>query len=174
MSVQKLPAPRPVLWPLRMQDSARVSRSDDGGRRIITIEHAPLTGVTAEMLTWWYGHVPGTMPYADGMYPRYLVWHPLDHISYQVENNGAVVGAGSRLHIVEALGRDLDSVLDIHVTVARVDDTLPGWLMLNRVARARALPPRKLEKWIRHHIEEIGNLEHFLPTLFDEYAPVEA
>jgi DAPG hydrolase PhiG domain len=213
MSVQKLPAPRPVLWPLRTQDSARVSRSDDGGRRVITIEHAPLTGVTAEMLTWWYGHVRGTMPYADGMYPRYLVWHPLDHISYEVENDGAVVSAGSRLHIVEALGRDLESVLDIHVTVERVDersavisrrvlgssvvrlenefesssagaryvtrmtlgdDTLPGWLMLNRVARTKALPPRKLEKWIRHHIEEIGNLEHFLPALFDVRAPVEA
>jgi DAPG hydrolase PhiG domain len=213
MSVQKLPAPRPVLWPLRTQDSARVARSDDGGRRIITIEHAPLTGVTAEMLTWWYGHVPGTMPYADGMYPRYLVWHPLDHISYEVENNASVVGAGSRLHIVEAFGRELESVLDIHVTVERVDersavisrrvlgssvvrlenefesssagaryvtrmtlgdDTLPGWLMLNRVARTKALPPRKLEKWIRHHIEEIGNLEHFLPTLFDVRAPVEA
>jgi DAPG hydrolase PhiG domain len=95
MSVERLPARRPVLWPLRPQDSARVSRSDDGGRRVVTIEHAALTGVTAEMLTWWYGHVPGTMPYADGMYPRYLVWHPLDHISYEVENNGAVVGGTS-------------------------------------------------------------------------------
>jgi hypothetical protein len=216
MSITTLPAPRPVLWPLRTQDSARVARSDDGGRRVITIEHAPLAGVTAEMLTWWYGHVPGTMQYADGMYPRYLVWHPLDHISYEVENGDdetVAVGAGTRLHIVEALGRDLDSVLDIHVTVERVDersaviskrvlgssvvrlenefessnagaryvtrmtlgdDTLPARLLLNRVARTRALPPPKLQRWIRHHIEEIGNLEHFLPTLFDARAEVEA
>jgi DAPG hydrolase-like protein len=201
-----------VLWPLRTQDSARVSRSDDAGRRIVTIEHAPLAGVTAEMLTWWYGHVPGTMQYAGGTYLRYLVWHPLDHITYEVENQAGTVRAGSKLHIVEALGRDLDSVLDIHVTVEAVnersaviskriagssvvrlenefestqagaryvtrmtlgDDTLPGRLLLNRVARTRALPPRKLERWIRHHIEEIGNLEHFLPTLFETRAPVE-
>jgi hypothetical protein len=54
------------------------------------------------------------------------------------------------------------------------DNTLPGRLLLNRVARTKALPPPKLERWIRHHIEEIGNLEHFLPTLFDARAPVEA
>ena len=212
MSVKTLRAPRPVLWPLRPQDSARVSRTDDSGRKVVTIEHAPLADVTAEMLAWWYRHVPGKMSYAGRMYPRYLVWHPLDHISYDVENNGGTVEAGSRLHIVEALGRDLNSVLDIHVTVERVDersavisrrvfgssvvrlenefesssagakyvtrmtlgdDTLPGRLLLNRVARTRALPPPKLERWIRHHIEEIGNLEHFLPTLFDERATVE-
>jgi hypothetical protein len=200
------------LWPLRPQESASVSRSDDSGRRIVTIEHAPLPGVTAEMLSWWYGHVPGTMQYAGETYPRYLVWHPLDHISYEVDNKSVPVQAGSKLHIVEALGRDPDSVLDIHVTVEAVngrsaiisrriagsavvrlenefesttagaryvtrmtlgDDTLPGRLLLNRIARTKALPPPKLERWIRHHIEEIGNLEHFLPTLFDERAPAE-
>jgi hypothetical protein len=208
-----LPAPRPVLWPLRPAESARVSRTDDNGRRIVTIEHAPLANVTAEMLVWWYGHVPGTMQYAGETYPRYLVWHPLDHVSYEVENNAPPVRAGSKLHIVEALGRDLGSVLDIHVTVEEItdrsaiisrriagssvvrlenefessngatryvtrmtlgDNTLPGRLLLNRVARTKALPPPKLERWIRHHIEEIGNLEHFLPTLFDARAPVEA
>jgi hypothetical protein len=50
------------------------------------------------------------------------------------------------------------------------DDTLPGRLLLNRVARTRALPPHKLERWIRHHVEEIGNLENFLPDLFDARA----
>ena len=142
-----------------------------------------------------------------------MVWHPLDHVSYEVENNAPPVRVGSKLHIVEALGRDLDSVLDIHVTVEEItdrsaiisrriagssvvrlenefessngaaryvtrmtlgDDTMLGRLLLNRVARTKALPPPKLERWIRHHIEEIGNLEHFLPTLFDARAPVEA
>jgi|SRR3954468_499676 hypothetical protein len=215
--VATLPAPRPVVWPLRPPESAKVSRSQDGGRRVVTIEHAPLRGVTAEMLSWWYRHVPGTMPYADGTYSRYLVWHPLDHISYEIENERPVgeaqtVEPGTKLHIVEALGRDLDNVLDIHVAVESIDgrsavisrrvlgsavvrlenefqstrsgakyitrmtlgdDTLPGHLLLNRVARTRALPPRKLERWIRHHIEEIGNLENLLPGLFDTRAALE-
>jgi hypothetical protein len=34
------------------------------------------------------------------------------------------------------------------------------------VARRRAFPPEKLTAWTRHHIEEIGNLENFLPALF--------
>ena len=42
------------------------------------------------MLSWWYRHVPGTMQYADGTYSRYLVWHPLDHISYEIENEHPV------------------------------------------------------------------------------------
>jgi hypothetical protein len=43
----------------------------------------------------------------------------------------------------------------------------------DRVARSHALPPPKLERWVRHHIEEIGNLENFLPELFDSRAEFE-
>jgi hypothetical protein len=40
--------------------------------------------------------------------PGYLVWHPLDHISYEVERPrpDGHIGPGTKLHIVEALGRD--------------------------------------------------------------------
>ena len=116
------------------------------------------------------------------------------------------------MNVVATLGRDLDSVLDIHVVVERIDDstavisrrvfgssivrlenefestgaatnyvtrmtlgddTLPGRLLLNHVAHTRALPPHKLTRWIRHHIEEIGNLENFLPALFGARADLE-
>lgn len=66
-----IPPPRPVLWPLRPVQSARTRVGELDGRTVVTIEHAPLPGVTAEMLTWWYGHVPGTMEYAGATYPRY-------------------------------------------------------------------------------------------------------
>jgi hypothetical protein len=145
MTVTTLPPPRPVVWPLRPPE--------------------------------WYAHVPGTMPYAGGTYPRYLVWHPLDHVSYEIENadpvgHPTVVAPGTRLHIVEALGEftSTRSGAGYLTRMTLGDDTLPGRLMLNRVARTRALPPHKLERWIRHHIEEIGNLENFLPDLFDARA----
>jgi hypothetical protein len=48
------------------------------------------------------------------------------------------------------------------------DDTLAGRLLLNWIARSRAFPPEKLRAWTRHHIEEIGNLENFLPCLYDQ------
>jgi len=46
-----------------------------------------------------------------------------------------------------------------------------GRLGLNRALRSRILPGEKLRAWARHHIEEIGNLENFLPHL---YASAEA
>ena len=205
MDAVELPAPRPVLWPLRPVESAEVSTSSDGGRTVVTIRHAPLDQVTPEMLAWWYGHVPGTMRYAGAVWPRYLVWHPLDHISYDLKSPGQVVGPGARLHIKEALGRDPSNLVDLQVTVETVDQqfaiiskrvlgtsvvrlenefesyhggsnyttrltlgdtTLLGGLFLNGVAHTLAFPAPKLAAWIRHHIEEIGNLENFLPDLY--------
>ncbi|GAB3410273.1 DAPG hydrolase family protein [Flindersiella endophytica] len=211
----ELPPPRPALWALRPAESANVEAKPVDGRMVVTIEHALLAGVTPPMVAWWYAHVPGTMAYAGATYPRYLVWHPYDHISYEVESGstggdgGAEVGPGTHLHIVEALGRDPAKVLNLHVTVEELtdsraviarrvlgssvvrleneftaerggtryrsrmtlgDDTALGRLLLNQVARTRALPPEKLTSWIGHHIEEIGNLENFLPGLYDEQA----
>ena len=160
------------------------------------------------MLAWWYGNVLGTVTYAGATYPRYLVWHPLDHISYEVLEPSADGGVapGARLHIVEALAREPRNLIDIKPTVEQLDETgavvgrrvlgtpvvllenvfeaLPqgtryisrltvggstplGRLFLNRIARGRAFPDWKVSPWwIRHHIEEIGNLENFLPYLF--------
>jgi hypothetical protein len=111
-----------VLWPLRGRDTAAVTQESDRRRTVVRIEHAPLRGITAPMLHWWYGHVPGTMTYAGATCPRYLVWHPLDHISYDVVRSpgGASevpVRTGSELHIREALHRDPHQVIDIRVTV---------------------------------------------------------
>lgn len=182
-----------------------MSTSPADGQTVVTIRHAPLEQVTPEMLAWWYGHVPGTMQYAGQTYPRYLVWHPLDHISYEVTGPDTVVEPGSQLHIVEALGRDPGQLIDLKVMVETVDNqaaiiskrvlgtsivrleneftayhggtryttrltlgesTTLGALFLNRVAHTRAFPAPKLAAWTRHHVEEIGNLENFLPDLF--------
>jgi hypothetical protein len=210
----KLPPPRPILWPLRPAESAEHQITNDSGQLIITITHAPLRGVTAEMLQWWFRHVAGTMSYAGGIWPRYLVWHPLDHISYDVVRPAVDggVGPGAKLHIVEALGRNSADLLNIRVRVdeigegraviakrvlgtdivclenefadslagatyntrLRIGDHGPlGRLLLNHIARHRAFPPTRIQRWVRHHIEEIGNLENFLPDLFRERADQE-
>lgn len=54
------------------------------------------------------------------------------------------------------------------------DDTALGRLLLNQVAHRRAFPPRRIQAWVRHHVEEIGNLENFLPDLFTTTASDEA
>jgi hypothetical protein len=114
-----------VLWPLRPVETAGVA--DEflaDGRRRITIRHAELVGVTPGMLAWWFGHVVGEMAYAGGVWPRYLVWHPLDHISYQIVHppGATVVAPGSRIHVREAFQRRTDYLLDQTMTVERLDD----------------------------------------------------
>jgi hypothetical protein len=127
-----LPPPRPVLWPLRPLCSADIDiREGPDGRRCITIHHAELNGVTPGMLAWWFAHVDGEMDYAGGRWPRYLVWHPLDHISYHVVSRateGAVAG-GARLHIREAHQRARSNLLDVTVEVERID---PGAAIICR------------------------------------------
>ena len=92
-------------------------------RRQIIIDHAELNGVTPAILAWWYGHVVGDMEYAGRTYPRYLVWHPLDHISYEIEGNHETheIKPGTRLHLREAFQRNTNNLLDLHVTVERID-----------------------------------------------------
>lgn len=205
-----LPPARPVLWPLRPVDSAEVEIDQlADGRRRISIHHAELRNVTPDMLEWWFGHVEGEMEYAGEIRPRYLVWHPLDHISYEVIDRSAreKVAKGTRLHLREAFQRNPENLLDIRVTVERLDKeeatigrrilglevlrltntfepTATGtryksvmvigtgsWLGrfgVNRLLRLRILPGHKALAWVRHHLEEVGNLENFLPALYAE------
>jgi hypothetical protein len=156
------------------------------------------------------------MIYAGTEYPRYQVWHPLDHISYDVVGGRAAhpdshdpVHSGSRLRIREALQRNPDQIIDIRVSVEELaahravivkrvagttivrlendfsdvphgaayrttltvgDDTPLARAVLNRIAHRRAFPEARIGPWVTHHIEEIGNLEHFLPLLYAEQA----
>src|ERR1700754_2274135 len=138
MKAPELPAPRPVLWPLRPIESAAVSMSSDENRTIVTIAHAPLEQVTPEMLAWWYGHITGTMPYAGKTWPRYLVWHPLDHISYELISPGKVVTAGSQVRMVEAPGRDPAQLVDLRATVETVD--IQGAILTKRTLGSSIVP----------------------------------
>src|SRR5215207_8647734 len=120
-----LPPARPVVWPLRPTQSANttVEILPDGRRRIL-IRHADLRGVTPEMLAWWFAHVEGDMEYSGRRWPRYLVWHPLDHIAYSVVKRArdGRVGPGARLRVREAFQRNPHMLLDTVVDVEQIDD----------------------------------------------------
>lgn len=209
-----LPEPRPVLWPLRDVSTAAITveRLPDGRRRIV-IRHRELRGVTPRMLAWWYRNVPGDMSYAGGVWPRYLVWHPLDHISYEVVRaaRGGGIGPGARLRIQEAFQRRPERRMDLRVQVARIDEQeaiierrvlgvtvlqlvnrfaatadgagyttvmtigVASWLgrLVNPLLTRRILGGERAMHWARHHVEEIGNLENFLPALVPFASPAE-
>lgn len=122
----KTPLPRVFNWKMKTIDSAVTSlRKDKFGVLHMHIEHDVIQGVTPKMLEWWFKNIGGEMEYGGKRYPKYLVWHPLDHIHWSLANNlpDNVVGVGSRFHIVEAFGGDRKMLIDIIEEVTQLDKT---------------------------------------------------
>lgn len=76
---QYLPAARPVQpWPYRTLSSAAESFVTVTDSHAITafVAHAPLKGVTAEMMAWWLSNIEGEATYVgDGkLWSKYLQW----------------------------------------------------------------------------------------------------
>jgi hypothetical protein len=121
-----LPLPRNLPWPLKPVGSAETSLSyDEFGRMVMHIRHDLLRGITPEMVAWWFGNIAGDMEVEGAQLNKYLVWHPLDHIHWQLAQPGpdGRASAGARFRIVEAFGRNPDFYIDITDTVTRLDVT---------------------------------------------------
>jgi hypothetical protein len=119
-----LPPPRNLPWPLKPIESAKTSLTyDEFGRMVMHIEHDILKGITPEMVAWWFGNIGGEMDVEGLQINKYLVWHPLDHIHWQLAQPGSHGGAtiGAKFRIVEAFGRNPDFYIDITDTVTRLD-----------------------------------------------------
>lgn len=199
------PATRPVVYPLRPVDTAtiRYTRGPHHRRRA-TIVHRPLAGVTPAMLLDWFTHLGETMSYGGAVIDRYLAWHPLDHIRWELARPAPGGGAaeGARFRIVERFGGRPEYHVDVVDRVEKLDDTgirlvqrLGGAVIfqlehtwspspdgahyvsvmdlgarspllapVNRVL-ARRFGDDMLHAWVRHNIEEVGQLEHLLPEL---------
>lgn len=210
-----LPDPRPVLYPLRPVDSATWTiRELPHGRRRVTIVHAPLPRVSPADLLWWFTHLEGDMEYAGARVARYLAWHPLDHVRWELARPAPSGGAdeGARFRIVEAFGREPAHLIDVVERVERLDSTgirlvqrrcgvrvfqlehtwSPGvegthyvsimeigavhrWMTWpNNYLTRVVMPPERCRAWVRHNVEEVGQLPHLIPALRrDSGGPVE-
>ena len=127
----------PVLYPMRPVDSATVHYSSaPHGRRRVTIDHAPLPGVTPAALLDWFSNLGGTMAYGGKVVDRYLAWHPIDHIDWQLARPAPGGGAaeGARFRIVEAFGARPEYRVDVVDRVEKLDET--GIRLVQRVAGA--------------------------------------
>ncbi len=202
-----LPAPavRPVLFPLRSVDTAAVRYTSAAhGRRRVTIVHRPLAGVTPPMLLDWFTGLDGTVYYGGVVIDRYLAWHPLDHIRWELARQAPGGGAaeGARFRIVEQFGGRPEYRVDVIDRVEKLDET--GIRLVQRLAgvvifqlehtwspgcdgthyvsvmdigaRSALLTPLNrllirrfgddmLRAWVRHNIEEVGQLEYLLPSI---------
>lgn len=126
---------RPHVGPMKPLHSARTTQALlPGGRLELTIEHDTLRGVTPSMLLWWFENLGDTMELGGKVYPRYLLWHPVDHIHWELAAPSATggTGQGSRFRIVEAFGGNPDHYVDSVEFVEKLDTS--GIALVKRVA----------------------------------------
>ena len=150
-------------WRMKPLSSAQTNmRILADGRRELTIGHDIIKGVTPAMLHWWFCHIDGEMTYAGQRYPRYLVWHPTDHIYYK-DLTLAADGTGStgtKRQIVEAFQGNPRYLINVIDRVAHLGD---DGILLSTEAAGVSIPG-------------VGNLLLPLPagvsTLEHQFTPV--
>ncbi|GLZ43991.1 hypothetical protein Acsp06_01760 [Actinomycetospora sp. NBRC 106375] len=86
------------------------------------------------MLLDWFSHIGESMTYGGETLPRYLAWHPRDHIAWSLarEAPGGGAAEGACFHIVEAFDRRPEYRYDGVDRVEKLDET--GIRLVQRVA----------------------------------------
>lgn len=124
MAAPVLPEPIAIPWTMKPLESARTSvEMLDDGRMHLSIVHDVLHGVTPEMLVFWFKNMRGTLEVEGRSYPRYRVWHPLDHVEHRyVKTPPTGDGVGSVFLIHEVFGRDPRNTINVLTDVTRLDE----------------------------------------------------
>lgn len=119
-----LPPPLDIEWPMKSWQDADLELRYERAHMIMTIEHEIVRGVTPQMLDWWFRHIGGEMELDGRRYSRYRVWHPRDHIDWQlVDGDPERVGIGANFRIVEAFDRNPAWLVDSVEIVTKLDET---------------------------------------------------
>lgn len=154
-----LPNERDFAWKMKTLESAKTNFSiDKDGVYILTIEHDLIRGVTPQMLLWWFQNIGGEMEYQGKVYPKYLVWHPKDHIHWSLQNQaaGKPIGAGSYFRIVEALDRNMNYLIDSTEYVEKLDET--------GIRLVRTIGGKTIFS-LQHDFKQIGNNTFYYSTM---------
>lgn len=117
-------SPRPHRWTMKSVHSAQTTFNTlPYGSFELLIEHELIRNVTPDMLLWWFQHIGDTMQHEGKMYPRYLVWHPIDHIHWELIKSapGGGAGVGAHFRIVEAFGGNMGYLVDSTEEVIKLD-----------------------------------------------------
>jgi hypothetical protein len=121
MSGWQIPEPLDYDWPMRDTSSAQITvRELDDGRLEQTIEHAPLLGVTPEMLLWMIENMGDEVEWRGQRCILYRCWHPTDHIYFKVLGE---FEPGCRFHVVEAFQARTEYLQDRVFHVPKLDRT---------------------------------------------------
>ncbi len=126
---------RPHAGPMKTVGSAKTTQAIlPNGQLQLTIEHDTVRGVTPAMLRWWFETLGQTMALEGVTYPRYLLWHPRDHIHWELAARSPTTGTGqgSSFRIVEAFGAHPAYYVDSTEYVEKLDEE--GISLVRRVA----------------------------------------
>lgn len=149
-----LPEPLSLPWEIKAVPSAQSGSNTlaDGRRRYWITED--LTGITPEMLVWWFSHLEGDMEIEGRRLPRYRVWHPFDHVyvRYRRRAPDGSIGPGAQGENLEYLGRNPRYKLHGVGTIEKLD--LEGFI-INVFVQGFHLARMK------HTFEQIPNGTHF-------------
>jgi hypothetical protein len=99
-------------------------RKQKNGQLILEIQHDTIRHVTPRMLKWWFEHLSDPMSYEGKSYSRYLLWHPRDHILWQLVRKSASGGSGQGAYfrIVEAFAANPAYYIDSVEYVEKLDE----------------------------------------------------
>lgn len=126
---------RPHVGPMKPVGSARTTQTIlPSGQLELTIEHDTIRGVTPTMLRWWFENLGEDMTFAGRTYPRYLLWHPRDHIHWELVQRSPSGGSGQGAYfrIVEAFAANPAYYVDSTEHVEKLDEE--GISLVKRVA----------------------------------------
>ena len=116
---------RPHVGPMKSAASAKTTQSVlPSGQLLLTIEHDVIRGVSPSMLRWWFENLGQSMTFKGQTYPRYLLWHPRDHIHWELATPGPAggTGQGARFRIVEAFAANAKYYVDSVEFVEKLDN----------------------------------------------------
>jgi len=165
----------------------RIARKSGSATIDLIVDHE-LTGVTPEMIDWWWDNIDNT--------ERYKLWHPKDHKSFIWENPPINGHVGTVQNVIETVKfptllrirwEDINSIPIIaeykNVLAASVlnRNNIPiAWLLheyepiqngtgLRSTFRLPAKsPPWFINALRTHNIGEISEFQNFLPELYEK------
>ena len=92
------------------------------------------------MLRWWFEHLGEPMTHEGQACSRYLLWHPRDHIHWELVRRAPDrgTGKGARFRIVEAFAANPNYYVDSTEYVEKLeDDPAPSFAVHARLENAR-------------------------------------
>jgi DAPG hydrolase PhiG domain len=116
---------RPHVGPMKSAASAKTTQSIlPSGQLLLTIEHEVIRGVSPPMLRWWFENLGQSMTFRGQTYPRYLLWHPRDHIHWELAAPSPTggTGQGAKFRIVEAFAANAKYYVDSVEFVEKLDN----------------------------------------------------